>query len=427
MKKHLLTVIVSAISLQSFSQTASRLIKEKDVENIINVLAADSMEGRGIFTPGIEKAARYIENSFKTTGLESFSGSGSFRQNFSVTKSVPLAVEVNINNVRVPVENCIIISNGTFKWNNDKDVQVLKIKPGGAFLESYLSILRSGKNAIVQVDEQYRDYFNHLRKTLANGCITLKNNNPSGQVFILGNAAEITSFEISYQDKTQEIALSNIIGVIPGKTRPKECVIFSGHYDHLGILPPVKGDSIANGADDDASGITGVISLAKYYKKLNNNARTLIFIAFTAEELGEWGSQYLSTQLDPDKIVAMINMELIGSDSKFGPNNAFITGFERSDFGAIMQKNIKDTSFQFHPDPYVKFELFYRSDNASLARLGVPAHTISTAPIDKDQFYHTVKDEVKTLDLKSLTATIQAIATGAGSLVSGRDTPTRIK
>jgi len=224
----------------------------------------------------------------------------------------------------------------------------------------------------------------------------------------------------------EKMPLSNIAGILPGKIKPNEYVIFSGHYDHLGIVTPVKGDSIANGADDDASGTTAVISLAKYYKKLNNNARTLIFVAFTAEEIGEFGSQYFAKTVDPDKVVTMFNIEMIGKASKFGQNSAFITGFERSDFGKILQKNLEGTAFKFYPDPYPDQDLFYRSDNASLARVGVPAHTISTDQIDIDKLYHTVGDEFSTLDVNNITSTIRAIALSSRTIVAGTDTPTRV-
>ena len=79
-----------------------------------------------------------------------------------------------------------------------------------------------------------------------------------------------------------------------------------------------------------------------------------------------------------------------------------------------------------YPDPYKKFNLFYRSDNASLARLGVPSHTLSTTAIDTDQDYHQPSDEASTLDIKVITQTIQAIAVGAKTIISGEDTPTRI-
>jgi Zn-dependent M28 family amino/carboxypeptidase len=220
--------------------------------------------------------------------------------------------------------------------------------------------------------------------------------------------------------------LNNIAGIIPGKTKATEFVIFSGHYDHLGIIEADKGDSIANGADDDASGITAVISLARHYKKLNNNARTLIFVAFTGEESGMLGSKYFSEQMNPDAVTAMFNIEMIGKESKFGKKAAFITGFDQSDFGEILQKNLVGTGFTFHPDPYKEQNLFYRSDNATLAALGVPAHTISTDKIDVDKFYHTVKDEFETLDVENIKATIEAIALSSRGIVNGTETPRRI-
>ena len=80
----------------------------------------------------------------------------------------------------------------------------------------------------------------------------------------------------------------------------------------------------------------------------------------------------------------------------------------------------------FHPDPYPSQNLFYRSDNATLAALGVPAHSISTVQIDGDKLYHTVKDEYESLDAENILATIKGIAKSAISIVKGIDTPTRI-
>jgi Zn-dependent M28 family amino/carboxypeptidase len=149
-------------------------------------------------------------------------------------------------------------------------------------------------------------------------------------------------------------------------------------------------------------------------------------VAFTAEEIGTYGSQYFATKVDPDKVAAMFNIEMIGKASKFGENSAFITGFERSNFGTILQNNLQGTVFKFHPDPYPDQDLFYRSDNASLAEKGVPAHTISTDQIDIDKLYHTVKDEFSSLDVSNITSTIRAIALSSRSIVSGKDTPTRV-
>ena len=149
-------------------------------------------------------------------------------------------------------------------------------------------------------------------------------------------------------------------------------------------------------------------------------------MAFAAEEMGGFGSRYFSEQLNPDEIVAMFNIEMVGKPSKFGPNTAYLTGFERSDLGLMMQKRLEGTTYRIHPDPYPEQNLFYRSDNATLARLGVPAHTISSVQIDQDTTYHTVNDELEQLDLAHLTNMIKAIALASAGVVNGEDTPTRV-
>ncbi|HEY0355586.1 MAG TPA: M28 family peptidase, partial [Flavisolibacter sp.] len=138
------------------------------------------------------------------------------------------------------------------------------------------------------------------------------------------------------------------------------------------------------------------------------------------------GSRYFSEQIDPGKVVAMFNIEMIGTESKWGKNSAFITGYDKSDMGKIMQQNLRGSSFRFYPDPYTKQNLFYRSDNATLARLGVPAHTISTAKMEGEPNYHQLTDHVETLDLENMTEIIKAIAISATSIISGKDTPTRV-
>jgi Iap family predicted aminopeptidase len=220
-------------------------------------------------------------------------------------------------------------------------------------------------------------------------------------------------------------AANNVIGILPGKSKPNEYVIFSAHYDHLGLNENGE-DKVYNGANDDASGTTAVIALAKYFKELNQNERTLVFVTFTGEEVGGFGSKFFSENIDAAKVVAMFNIEMIGTESKWGKNSAYITGFEKSDFGNILQKNLKNSNFNFYPDPYPEQHLFYRSDNARLAALGVPAHTISTSKMDVEPNYHKLSDEVLTLDLDNMTEIIKSIAISSQTIINGVDTPTRV-
>jgi Zn-dependent M28 family amino/carboxypeptidase len=126
-------------------------------------------------------------------------------------------------------------------------------------------------------------------------------------------------------------------------------------------------------------------------------------------------------------VAAMFNIEMIGTESKWGKNSAYITGYEKTDMGKILQKNLEGTAFNFYPDPYPDQQLFYRSDNATLARLGVPAHTISTSKMDSEPNYHKVSDQIETLDMDNMAMIIKSIAMSASSIIVGKETPTRVK
>lgn len=428
MKKLAIAVAFTVTAAFGYAQDVNKLIKQDDVDRIIKTLSADDMQGRGTFTPGIEKAAQFIETEYKDIGLQPMAGNSTFRQNFSMIKSVPVKAEVAINGSPVAADNVAVVGGSTFNWTKPEDAEVVKVAAGDNLQKVFMGAMRSEKNMLVLLDPQFASMFQRVKGRSAGGSVSFKETPDKKQVvFVLGKFDDIKSLTVNYEVKSQELPLFNIAGIIPGKTKPDEYIVFSGHYDHLGIVKPVDQDSIANGADDDASGTTAVISLARYYKKLNNNARTLIFVAFTAEEIGEYGSQQFAKTVDPDKVVAMFNIEMIGKASRWGQNSAFITGFERSDFGTILQKNLEGTAFKFYPDPYPDQNLFYRSDNASLAAVGVPAHTISTDQIDIDKLYHTVKDEYSSLDVANITAAVRAIALSSRSIVAGTDTPKRVE
>ena len=234
MRKILVLLALSMMIVSCKNETkkevnASVEIDSTTVRKHLYTLAADDMEGRKAGTPGIEKAAQYIESEFKRIGLSTFEDLTDYRQ--------------------------------TFKFKTRRS--------------------------------------------------------------------------------TDSITSANILGVLEGKSKKDEIVIISAHYDHLGIRRSDKStDSIYNGANDDASGVTGVIALAEYFKKVGNE-RTIVFAAFTAEEMGLIGSRYFGKDINASKYVAGINLEMIGKTPSFGPNTAWLTGFDRSDFGKIIQKNLE--------------------------------------------------------------------------------------
>jgi len=430
MKKIFLLALAGMATLQLSAQNIDKIITREYTDHLIKTLSADDMQGRGTFTPGIDKAATFIESEFKKIGLQPLTGEKTFRQTFYKYQIANQKTTVIIDGQEIATENLFVTGVTTESVTlNKSNTTVVKLDPEKPFVAQFRTMLNADKNQIILIDNKFKDLFNRYRDHFSKPATVdekdLKATTGAVQVFVLGKDAA-TDFSATIKSKVSKMPLFNVAGVIPGKSKAKELVVFSGHYDHLGIIKSVDGDSIANGADDDASGTTAMIALAKYYKAQKNNERTLIFVAFTAEEIGGYGARYFSEKLNPDDVIAMFNIEMIGKDSKFGKNTAFITGYERSDFGKILQKNLTGTEFTFHPDPYPEQNLFYRSDNATLAALGVPAHTISTDKIDIDKLYHTVKDEYSSLDVENILSTIKAIAKSATTIVNGTDTPTRI-
>ncbi len=422
-RKLLLLLFVLSTTTILHAQKVEKIINANEVSSIEKTLSADDMEGRKTFTPGIDKAADFIASQFKQAGLQYWDDLNSYRQEFSMIRPKSAEVNVTINDQPIPSENIVAIgTEDSVTVNETSGYNQVTIDSVPNLFRSITEIMNQNKPCIIWLSSGNRNSFKRLgffaKRPLMEGA--------SPVIFILHDKAE--KFSIHIKRESEKQLLSNVIGIIPGKSKVNEYVVFSAHYDHLGIgKPDAKGDSVFNGANDDASGTTAVIMLAKYFKALNNNERTIIFITFTAEEMGGYGSRYFSTHIPPEKVVAMFNIEMIGTDSKWGKNSAYITGYEKSDFGKILQKNLEGSKFHFEPDPYPDQNLFYRSDNATLAALGVPAHTISTSKMDVEPHYHKQSDEFATLDMDNMTEVIKGIALSSRSIISGKDTPTRVE
>lgn len=424
--KSLLTASIFLVSFSFISGCkSSAQIDEAYVTKVVTTLAADDMEGRRMFTPGIEKASKFIQNEFKEIGLEYVDGLSSYEQQFNMYSLTPKSASVSLNGRAISAENVIAsVSNDKLEVSSLDDVGLVTVKAGDNFQQAFGQARGMDGVVLMLIDNSHKDLFGRYKGFLSRGNRVMEMND-NAMIMVLTDVTTVSSISASVENEVKAESLSNVVGKISGK-RSNETVLFSAHYDHLGIRG-TEGDTIYNGANDDASGTTAVIALAKYFKDMGKQPeRTIMFAAFTAEEGGGYGSTYFSQQLNPDEIVAMFNIEMIGKPAVSGPNTAWITGFERSSFGELLQKAVEGTEYEFYADPYPDQNLFYRSDNATLARLGVPAHSISTTPIDVDEDYHQASDEVSTLDLAHMTNTIKAIAAAAGRMISGEDTPTRV-
>ena len=200
----------------------------------------------------------------------------------------------------------------------------------------------------------------------------------------------------------------NAIGVLRG-TDPKlrdSVVLFSAHLDHLGVGPPVNGDSIYNGADDDASGVTAVLELARVLGAGPRPWRTVLFAFFGSEEVGGLGSTYFSEHppVPLKKIVADLEFEMIGRrDPAVPDDDVWLTGWERSNLGPALKAH----GAQVVADPHAQQNFFARSDNYILAKKGVVAQTIGSYGLHPD--YHEPSDDLAHIDFNHMDVVIERL------------------
>lgn len=222
--------------------------------------------------------------------------------------------------------------------------------------------------------------------------------------------------------------IRNVVGVLPGSD-PKlrdTVVLVTAHYDHVGMRPG-EGDTIHNGANDNASGTAGIMEIAQALGSLPTRPRrTIVFIAFDGEERGLVGSRhYGKSPLFPiAKTIAAINLEQVGrTDDTEGAriSEASMTGFDFSDVGAIYAEAGKAVGVKVTKHPRNSDAFFGRSDNQALADLGVPAHTVCTAFIYPD--YHRPADHWEKLDYANMEKVVRMIALGTWMVAQTEQTP----
>jgi len=393
----------------------------------VTYLAGNELHGRANFSSGIEQAADYINQRFVDIGLKPLNNLQGFKQTFHINSIKTKALNVKLNGKKIEATNLAMAStSGKISWKEIADFSTHLVTAEDDMRSKLRQLNMEGGNHLVLLNNAHSDMFARYQSYFQRGLTKLNLNEKGAIIIVLTDETTINEIDIEATTSIENKPLTNMVGLIPGKTKPDEIVLFSAHYDHLGSKSSGEGDLIFNGADDDASGTSAVINLADYFVKKGNNARTLMFVAFAAEEIGGFGSRYFSEQLVPDQVIAMINIEMVGKPSKFGAGKIWMTGMERSNLGELLNIGLKPQNKEIFQDPYPEQGLFYRSDNATLASLGVPAHSFSSTQLDKDQHYHKVTDDINSIDLNSLHKAIEIISIATQGLVKGTDTPTRI-
>lgn len=407
----------------SHGQEKIEIINDSSVGATMNFLASDIMKGRGNGTSDILLASTYIGNRFKQAGLIPLSGQAGYYIPFTLpgVKELP-ASDLLEWNKKLLMPGCFMYLRnqpGHYIPKTLSGFTVVKIDT--CFFEDILAEYADrDKDLLIWTTKLQTDNENFFPKIIKIPAGGLKH-----EILLVCTEEKpevITLSDLSFDLNNKGY---NVVGMLPGKTKPNEVVVFSAHYDHIGISNSASSDKINNGANDDASGTSAVIMLAEYFAMLNSNERTLLFCAFAGEELGLIGSQDFVKYINPDAITAVINIEMIAVP-QFGKNTIFITGNGYSDLPKILRKEMKNSGIKVKAEPDRLKNLFQRSDNYSFARYGIPAHTIMSSD-DDDPCYHRPCDELRRVNISHMTKIIRAVAISSKQIIAGKDTPGRIR
>jgi hypothetical protein len=222
-----------------------------------------------------------------------------------------------------------------------------------------------------------------------------------------------------------QFEVRNVVGMVRGSDPElsKEAIVISAHLDHIGRSTRTE-DQIFNGADDNATGVTAVMSLADAYAALDPPPkRTIVFVTFWGEEKGLLGSRYfVEHPIWPlDKIVANINIEMIGRPEAGANHKSWMTGWDQSDLGELMNRGASRVEVEFFEHLQFSRMLYRASDNASFVDKGIVAHSFSAGSLHRD--YHQPGDEWQKLELKHMTAVIRGLFAGSLPIANGELTP----
>ena len=182
-------------------------------------------------------------------------------------------------------------------------------------------------------------------------------------------------------------------------------------YKRQGIISSAGGDNIANGANDNASGTTTVLELARYFGNTKTNKRSIIFALFSGEEKGLLGSKHLAKKLKASELnlYTMLNFEMVGVPLVNKDYLMYVTGFDLSNLASVSNSYSEEKVAGFLPKAK-EFDLFNRSDNAPFHEIyKVPSHTFCTFDFTNFDHYHKVGDEVELMDFDHMANVVNAL------------------
>jgi hypothetical protein len=406
-------------------------IDEAAVRAHMAFLASDAMNGRGSGTRDEWIAATYIAAQLRRLGLEPLGDNGDYVETVEIARN--------------EVVGAPVLSVGSGTWVHGEQMLVVKLNAAGVRgpLQKYKANVPVQEGAVLLMPEgadpgtanvvgaglvlwhetaAVRSRWNDFaRRALNAGSPKLPalpasaekiDRNPS-KIWLSAEAysavaqlPEGSIATLAAQTREATGRTWNAAARIRGSGREKDDIILlTAHLDHLGARD-TGAERIYNGADDDASGSTAVLTLAEALAKGPALKRTVVFAWFGSEEAGGYGARYFVEKpvIPLEKIVTNLEFEMIGRpDSSIAPHTLWLTGWARTNLGPQLAAH----GARLVADPHPAENFFARSDNYTLARRGIVAQTVSSFGLHAD--YHQPSDKLERIDFAHMTEAIQSL------------------
>lgn len=462
--------------------TAAAEITSEVIVGHISFLASDELLGRDTPSPGLERAAKYIADDFRSIGLQPGGDEETFLQRYPYTRTAMVRDRRRVS-----------ITDGTGQeqeWEFGSDYYVIpspteardvRLVYGGTAANPRPGISGVAAGAVVMFETEGNPLqgtgevllaaFQAAGQARAVGMVLILDETntrdtiadmagglagaglvtpipivgvPGSRIAKVFSAAGLTldevradstgqalplegvTFTLAAPVETSEHTPPNVVGILPGSDPAlrDEYIIFSAHFDHVGVgMPDAQGDSIFNGADDDASGTSVMMSVARAFAGMTPRpARSLVFLAVSGEEKGLLGSEYFAANptVPLEGIIGDINMDMVGRNH---PDTVVAVGREFTSLGELTDRILSD-----HPelglvairDPKPEEQSFFRSDHLNFLKQDIPAIFFTTGDHPD---YHKPSDQVELIDGEKITRVARLVFYLGEALASGRDTP----
>jgi hypothetical protein len=451
----------------SLAQRIAARLRPNDLKADVSFLASDALQGRGTPSPGLDMAAEYIAAQFRRAGLEPVGDDGYFQTaNYLSAKPNPDGLQFTLGPAKASDKAVVIQEAVATDLQNASAFKVSLSDP--AALDAVTAEQVRGKVLIVEMPQAAGAAgFQAQRRILtaaaklepallvlvrataspANAAARPQLRDaalpaPKLPVLLVGDpaiAALVAAAKPGPMDETvsahiaapvaQPVKIRNVAGLLRGSDPQLKdtYLIVTGHYDHLGVRPNPSGDSIYNGANDDASGTSSVIEIANALTAVGEKPRrSILFLTVFGEEVGGYGARwYTSHPIFPiAKTIADINLEHLGrTDDNEGPNvgQFNLTGFDYTDIAATFAKAGAETGVKVVKHPTKSDSFFSRSDNATFADAGIPSTTLSVSYEFPD--YHQPGDEWQKLNYENLAKVDTTVALGILAMANSDAVP----